>query len=106
MFVFVFQWDAVRGEWKKVGEVTGAAGKEGAQRTSGKAMYEGKVIKRLNNLSPNEWVTLHSEFRNILHTYIINTLRFLHLCICFAIIILSTFEQRRIFIHNKNIYSQ
>ena len=50
----MFQWDAVRGEWKKVGEVTGAAGKEGAQRTSGKAMFEGKVIKKLNNLSPNE----------------------------------------------------
>ena len=42
-FVIGFQWDAVRGEWKKVGEVTGAAGKEGSQRTSGKSVYEGKV---------------------------------------------------------------
>ena len=39
----IFQWDARSGEWKKVGEVTGAAGKEGAQRSSGKQVYEGKV---------------------------------------------------------------
>jgi len=36
------QWDARSGEWKKVGEVTGAAGKEGAQRSTGKQVYEGK----------------------------------------------------------------
>jgi len=39
----MFQWDARSSEWKKVGEVTGAAGKEGSQRTAGKTMYEGKV---------------------------------------------------------------
>lgn len=50
------QWDATEGRWQKVGEVTGAAGEEGAKRTEGKQMYEGKAYDYIFNIDIQEGV--------------------------------------------------
>lgn len=42
-----YSWSAAEGKWNKIGDVMGAAG--GTQETSGKVLYEGKVI--LNQLT-------------------------------------------------------
>ncbi|XP_057317757.1 phospholipase A-2-activating protein-like isoform X2 [Hydractinia symbiolongicarpus] len=48
------QWDAVNGRWQKVGEVTGAAGQEGSERTAGKKLYGGKEYDYVFNVDIEE----------------------------------------------------
>jgi len=48
------QWNATDGKWQKIGEVTGAAGEDGAKRTSGKEMYEGKEYDHVFNVDIEE----------------------------------------------------
>jgi len=48
------QWDTSAGQWKKVGEVTGAAGEEGTKRTDGKEEYEGKLYDYIFNIDIKE----------------------------------------------------
>ena len=47
--VFCYSWSAAKNEWEKVGDVLGASG--GTQATSGKQLYNGKVIVENVNCS-------------------------------------------------------
>eukprot|EP00795_Rhopilema_esculentum_P010393 gene10393-19090_t len=40
--VAAHQWDAAQQQWKKIGDVVGAAGQDGTARTSNKKVYNGK----------------------------------------------------------------